>query len=135
VAAEAGFRDTRRLASVPSRFLGSIYSAVSFRGAVQPPGGRRAPAQTAFPRRSAMITGRSDTGRWSPRPGRRGVLGHPRRSPPLTCRGPKGHPLSVLSISTVRADPGLLCPSPSPTAPPASGPAGPAGQPRYLALS
>jgi hypothetical protein len=31
VAAEAGFRDTRRLASVPSRFLGSIYSAVSFR--------------------------------------------------------------------------------------------------------
>jgi ubiquinone/menaquinone biosynthesis C-methylase UbiE len=31
VAAEAGFRDTRRLAWVPSRFLGSIYSAVSFR--------------------------------------------------------------------------------------------------------
>ena len=31
VAARAGFRDTRRLASVPSRFLGSIYSAVSFR--------------------------------------------------------------------------------------------------------
>jgi len=31
VAAEAGFRDTRQLASVPSRFLGSIYSAVSFR--------------------------------------------------------------------------------------------------------
>ena len=31
VAAEAGFRDTRRLASVPSRFLGSIYSAVSIR--------------------------------------------------------------------------------------------------------
>lgn len=30
-AAEAGFRDTRRLASVPSRFLGSIYSAVSIR--------------------------------------------------------------------------------------------------------
>ena len=30
-AEEAGFRDTRRLASVPSRFLGSIYSAVSFR--------------------------------------------------------------------------------------------------------
>lgn len=29
MAAEAGFRDTRRLASVPSRFLGSIYSAVS----------------------------------------------------------------------------------------------------------
>jgi hypothetical protein len=29
LAAEAGFRDTRRLASVPSRFLGSIYSAVS----------------------------------------------------------------------------------------------------------
>ncbi len=27
----AGFRDTRRLASVPSRFLGSIYSAVSVR--------------------------------------------------------------------------------------------------------
>ena len=32
VAAEAGFRDTRRLASVPSRFLGSIYSALSLRG-------------------------------------------------------------------------------------------------------
>jgi SAM-dependent methyltransferase len=31
VAAEAGFRETRRLASVPSRFLGSIYSAVSLR--------------------------------------------------------------------------------------------------------
>lgn len=31
LAAEVGFRDTRRLASVPSRFLGSIYSAVSFR--------------------------------------------------------------------------------------------------------
>ena len=31
VAAEAGFRDTQRLASVPSRFLGSIYSAPSFR--------------------------------------------------------------------------------------------------------
>lgn len=31
VSAEAGFRDTRRLASVPSRFLGSIYSAVSLR--------------------------------------------------------------------------------------------------------
>ncbi len=31
VAAEAGFRDTRRLASVPSRFLGSIYSALSIR--------------------------------------------------------------------------------------------------------
>jgi SAM-dependent methyltransferase len=30
-AAEAGFRDTRRLASVPSRFLGSIYSALSVR--------------------------------------------------------------------------------------------------------
>jgi ubiquinone/menaquinone biosynthesis C-methylase UbiE len=30
-AAEAGFRDTRRLASVPSRFLGSIYSALSIR--------------------------------------------------------------------------------------------------------
>ncbi len=29
VAAQAGFRDTRRLASVPSRFLGSIYSAIS----------------------------------------------------------------------------------------------------------
>lgn len=29
LAAEAGFRETRRLASVPSRFLGSIYSAVS----------------------------------------------------------------------------------------------------------
>ncbi len=31
LAADAGFRDTRRLASVPSRFLGSIYSAVSVR--------------------------------------------------------------------------------------------------------
>jgi SAM-dependent methyltransferase len=31
VAAEAGFHDTRRLASVPSRFLGSIYSALSLR--------------------------------------------------------------------------------------------------------
>jgi len=30
VAAEAGLRDTKRLASIPSRFLGSIYSAVSF---------------------------------------------------------------------------------------------------------
>ena len=30
-AAEAGFRDTRQLASVPSRFLGSIYSALSIR--------------------------------------------------------------------------------------------------------
>lgn len=30
LAAEAGFHDTRRLASVPSRFLGAIYSAVSF---------------------------------------------------------------------------------------------------------
>ena len=29
VATAAGFRDTRHLASVPSRFLGSIYSAVS----------------------------------------------------------------------------------------------------------
>jgi len=29
LAAEAGFRQTRRLASVPSRFLGSIYSALS----------------------------------------------------------------------------------------------------------
>jgi ubiquinone/menaquinone biosynthesis C-methylase UbiE len=29
VAAGAGFRDTRQLATVPSRFLGSIYSAVS----------------------------------------------------------------------------------------------------------
>ncbi len=29
LAGEAGFRETRRLASVPSRFLGSIYSAVS----------------------------------------------------------------------------------------------------------
>jgi SAM-dependent methyltransferase len=29
LAAEAGFRDTRLLATVPSRFLGSIYSAVS----------------------------------------------------------------------------------------------------------
>jgi ubiquinone/menaquinone biosynthesis C-methylase UbiE len=31
LAEEAGFRDTRRLASVPSRFLGSIYSALSVR--------------------------------------------------------------------------------------------------------
>jgi hypothetical protein len=31
LATEAGLRDTRRLASVPSRFLGSIYSAVSLR--------------------------------------------------------------------------------------------------------
>jgi hypothetical protein len=31
LASEAGFRETRRLASVPSRFLGSIYSAVSLR--------------------------------------------------------------------------------------------------------
>jgi SAM-dependent methyltransferase len=31
LAADAGFRQTRRLASVPSRFLGSIYSAVSVR--------------------------------------------------------------------------------------------------------
>jgi SAM-dependent methyltransferase len=31
LATEAGFRDTRRLASVPSRFLGSIYSALSLR--------------------------------------------------------------------------------------------------------
>jgi len=31
LATEAGFRMTRHLASVPSRFLGSIYSAVSYR--------------------------------------------------------------------------------------------------------
>ncbi|MGH2464157.1 MAG: class I SAM-dependent methyltransferase [Candidatus Limnocylindrales bacterium] len=31
LAADAGFRDTRRLASVPSRFLGAIYSALSYR--------------------------------------------------------------------------------------------------------
>jgi SAM-dependent methyltransferase len=31
LAADAGFRETRRLASVPSRFLGSIYSAMSLR--------------------------------------------------------------------------------------------------------
>jgi ubiquinone/menaquinone biosynthesis C-methylase UbiE len=31
LAAQAGFRDTGRLASVPSRFLGSIYSALSLR--------------------------------------------------------------------------------------------------------
>jgi ubiquinone/menaquinone biosynthesis C-methylase UbiE len=31
VAAAAGFRDTRQLATVPSRFLGSIYSALSMR--------------------------------------------------------------------------------------------------------
>jgi ubiquinone/menaquinone biosynthesis C-methylase UbiE len=35
VAAEAGFRDTTRLASIPSRFLGSIYSALSFSGPSQ----------------------------------------------------------------------------------------------------
>lgn len=29
IAAEVGFRDTRRIANVPSRFLGSIYAAVS----------------------------------------------------------------------------------------------------------
>ncbi len=32
LAEEAGFRDTRRLESVPSRFLGSIYSALSLVG-------------------------------------------------------------------------------------------------------
>jgi SAM-dependent methyltransferase len=31
LAEEAGFRETRRLAAVPSRFLGSIYSALSLR--------------------------------------------------------------------------------------------------------
>ena len=31
VAEAAGLRDTRRLASVPSRFLGSIYAALSLR--------------------------------------------------------------------------------------------------------
>ena len=31
VAAGAGFRETRRLEQIPSRFLGSIYSALSFR--------------------------------------------------------------------------------------------------------
>ncbi len=31
LAATAGFRETRQLGSVPSRFLGSIYSAVSLR--------------------------------------------------------------------------------------------------------
>jgi ubiquinone/menaquinone biosynthesis C-methylase UbiE len=31
VAADAGFRETRQLAAVPSRFLGSIYSALSLR--------------------------------------------------------------------------------------------------------
>jgi len=31
VAARAGFRDTRKIGSVPSRFLGSIYAAVSVR--------------------------------------------------------------------------------------------------------
>ncbi len=31
LAAEAGFHETRKLASVPSRFLGSIYSALSVR--------------------------------------------------------------------------------------------------------
>ena len=37
LAAEAGFHDTRRLASVPSRFLGSIYSALSYSPADPPP--------------------------------------------------------------------------------------------------
>ncbi len=32
LAARSGFRDTRRLATVPSRFLGAIYSALSFSG-------------------------------------------------------------------------------------------------------
>jgi SAM-dependent methyltransferase len=31
LAAETGFRDTRKLAAVPSRFLGAIYSAMSLR--------------------------------------------------------------------------------------------------------
>jgi hypothetical protein len=31
LAAEAGLRETRRLAAVPSRFLGAIYSALSIR--------------------------------------------------------------------------------------------------------
>ena len=31
VAADAGFRETRRLGQIPSRFLGSIYSALSLR--------------------------------------------------------------------------------------------------------
>ena len=31
VSTDAGFRETRRLVSVPSRFLGSIYSAVCLR--------------------------------------------------------------------------------------------------------
>jgi len=30
MAAQAGLRDTKQIASIPSRFLGSIYSAVSF---------------------------------------------------------------------------------------------------------
>ncbi|MEO8230127.1 MAG: methyltransferase [Chloroflexota bacterium] len=37
VADGAGFRDTRRLDSVPTRFLGAIYSAVSFAGRVDEP--------------------------------------------------------------------------------------------------
>lgn len=37
VADGAGFRDTRRLDSVPSRFLGSIYAAVSFARRVDEP--------------------------------------------------------------------------------------------------
>ena len=47
-AAEAGFRDTRRLASVPSRFLGSIYSALSLRPSVPVPqqwAGSRTPSR------------------------------------------------------------------------------------------
>jgi len=48
LAAQAGLRDPRRLAAVPSRFLGSIYSALSLRGAVPPAeagdGGRAAKA-------------------------------------------------------------------------------------------
>ena len=37
VAAAAGLADTRRIGSVPSRFLGSIYAAVSFRPTARDP--------------------------------------------------------------------------------------------------
>lgn len=52
LAAEAGFRGTRRLASVPSRFLGSIYSALGVRdGEVEPRAADRGPSGTGAPGR------------------------------------------------------------------------------------
>jgi len=47
LAADAGFRETKRLTSVPSRFLGSIYSAVS-RRRQGPPAMRRRSATEAL---------------------------------------------------------------------------------------